>query len=137
MSKVLGLDLGTNSVGWALVDTSANKTISCGVRIFPEALQRHQHDRRRFLRGARRHNQRFAARFLYLLRNYFDHLFYKPALMDIIKKLAPVFIHSLLCFLFIGSLLMAAVNRKDFQFWFNLAITVLLAWIATKPQKPQ
>jgi len=42
---------------------------------------------------------------------------------------------SLFCFLFIGSLLMAFLS-KDFQFWFNLAITVLLAWIATKPQKP-
>jgi len=101
MSKVLGLDLGSNSIGWAIVDTSANKIIDCGVRIFPEAINRHQHDRRRFLRAARRHNQRFAARFLYLLRNYFAHLFYKPALVDKITKLAPVFIHSLLCFLFI------------------------------------
>jgi CRISPR/Cas system Type II protein with McrA/HNH and RuvC-like nuclease domain len=132
MSKILGLDLGTNSIGWALVDTSANKIISRGVRIFPEASQRHQHNRRRFLRVVRRYNQRFAAKFLYLLRNYFTHLFYQPSLIDKVKNLAPVFIHSLLAILFAGSLLMAALNQKDFQFWFNLAITVLLAWIALK-----
>ncbi len=34
MSKVLGLDIGSNSIGWALVDTSANKLVSCGVKIF-------------------------------------------------------------------------------------------------------
>ena len=132
MSKVLGLDIGSNSIGWALVDTSAGKIIDCGVRIFPEALNRRQHDRRRFLRAAKRHNQRFATRFLYLLRNYFAHLFYKPAILDKVKKLAPVLIHSLLAVLFIGSLLMAVLNAKDFQFWLNLAIAVLLAWIATK-----
>lgn len=132
MSKVLGLDLGTNSIGWAIIDTSADKIIDCGVKIFPEALQRHQHDRRRFLRVARRHNQRFAARFLYLLRNYFPQLFHKTSLLVKVKKLTPVFIHSLLAVLFVGSLLMAALHQKDFQFWFNLAITVLLAWIATR-----
>jgi hypothetical protein len=108
------------------------KIIDQGVKIFPEALQRHRHDRRRFLRVARRHNHRFAARFLHLLRSYFAHRFYKTPLFDKVKKLAPVFIHSLLAVLFIGSLLMAILHQKDFQFWFNLAITVLLAWIATK-----
>lgn len=131
MKKVLGLDLGSNSIGWTLVDKSSKKIISCGVRIFPEALQRRRYDRRRFLRTKGRHNQRFVDRFLYLLRNYFAHLFYTPALIDKIKKLAPVLIHPLLCFLFIGSMLMAFLS-KDFQFWFNLAITVLLGWIALK-----
>ena len=132
MAKVLGIDIGTNSIGWAIVDTSSNSLIDCGVKIFPEALNRHQYNRRRFLSAARRHNQRFSARFLYLLRHYFAHLFYKASLTDKVKKLTPIFIHSLLAVLFIGSLLMAAFNQKDFQFWFNLAITVLLAWIATK-----
>ncbi|MFN8265948.1 MAG: HNH endonuclease domain-containing protein [Chitinophagaceae bacterium] len=40
MSKVLGLDLGTNSIGWAIVDDSLKQIIDCGVRIFPEGVNR-------------------------------------------------------------------------------------------------
>jgi len=35
MSKILGLDLGSNSIGWALVDSSQKKIIGLGCRIFP------------------------------------------------------------------------------------------------------
>lgn len=35
MSKILGLDLGTNSIGWAVVDDKQNKIIGIGSRIFP------------------------------------------------------------------------------------------------------
>ncbi len=35
MSKILGLDLGTNSIGWALVDDKKNKIIKAGSRIIP------------------------------------------------------------------------------------------------------
>jgi hypothetical protein len=47
-----------------------------------------------------------------------------------IRQLTPM----MLCFLFVGSLLMAFLS-KDSQFWFNPAITVLLAWIATKKNR--
>ena len=35
MAKILGLDLGTNSIGWALIDDVLNKIIGIGSRIFP------------------------------------------------------------------------------------------------------
>lgn len=35
MSKILGLDLGTNSIGWAFVDTNKSKIKGIGSRIFP------------------------------------------------------------------------------------------------------
>jgi CRISPR-associated endonuclease Csn1 len=38
MGKVLGLDLGTNSIGWALVDDAENKILGIGSRIFPEGV---------------------------------------------------------------------------------------------------
>jgi len=38
MSKILGLDLGTNSIGWAVVDDEQNKILGSGVRIFPEGV---------------------------------------------------------------------------------------------------
>ena len=35
MTKILGLDLGTNSIGWALVDDTNSKILGIGSRIFP------------------------------------------------------------------------------------------------------
>lgn len=35
MKKILGLDLGTNSIGWALVDTDEKKILGMGSRIIP------------------------------------------------------------------------------------------------------
>jgi len=36
--KILGLDLGTNSIGWAVVDSENKQIIDTGVRIFPEGV---------------------------------------------------------------------------------------------------
>lgn len=38
MAKILGLDLGTNSIGWAVVDDEKNKIYGIGSRIFPEGV---------------------------------------------------------------------------------------------------
>ena len=35
MSRILGLDLGTNSIGWALIDNSEGRIIKIGSRIIP------------------------------------------------------------------------------------------------------
>ena len=35
MAKILGLDLGTNSIGWAIVDDKKNEILGIGSRIFP------------------------------------------------------------------------------------------------------
>ena len=39
MAKILGLDLGTNSIGWALIDDKLNKIIGIGSRIFPMGVE--------------------------------------------------------------------------------------------------
>jgi len=132
MAKVLGLDLGTNSIGWAVRDTDNNKIINCGVKILPGPVSLHAHERRRLLRVTRRKNYRLAHTLLLPLQDKFTELVCKLVVMDAVKKLFPAFIQSLLALLFTGSLVMALTNQKDFQFWFNLAITVLLGWIALK-----
>ncbi len=38
MTKILGLDLGTNSIGWAVVDDETNNILGMGSRIFPEGV---------------------------------------------------------------------------------------------------
>ncbi len=39
MAKILGLDLGTNSIGWALIDDVKNKILGVGSRIFPMGVE--------------------------------------------------------------------------------------------------
>lgn len=39
MAKILGLDLGTNSIGWAIVDNNLNKILGIGSRIFPMGVE--------------------------------------------------------------------------------------------------
>jgi len=39
MAKILGLDLGTNSIGWAIVDDKVNKILGIGSRIFPMGVE--------------------------------------------------------------------------------------------------
>ena len=58
---VLGLDVGPNSVGWALVDEGKKSIMGAGVRVFPEGVDRDQQggeksksQTRRDARGMRR-----------------------------------------------------------------------------------
>ncbi|MCB0453710.1 MAG: hypothetical protein KDC94_12665, partial [Aequorivita sp.] len=39
MSKILGLDLGTNSIGWALIDDTKKVILGMGSRIFPMGVE--------------------------------------------------------------------------------------------------
>lgn len=71
MKHVLGLDLGTNSIGWCLIEES-KKIISSGVRVFPIGVNEEDFDKggkeisknvaRRVARGARRRRSRFKVR---------------------------------------------------------------------------
>lgn len=69
MAKILGLDLGTNSIGWALIDDERKEIIKTGVRIFPEGVkdinqskEKSKNADRRIARGIRRGNYRFKMR---------------------------------------------------------------------------
>jgi len=39
MAKILGLDLGTNSIGWALIDDKSKRILGIGSRIFPMGVE--------------------------------------------------------------------------------------------------
>ncbi len=66
VSYTLGLDIGSNSIGWALLDTGKKTSIiDMGVRVFPEGvdrdtkgLEKSKNATRREARGARRGHQR-------------------------------------------------------------------------------
>src|SRR5581483_1349166 len=66
---VLGLDIGSNSIGWALIDETNKKIVGAGVRVFPEGVDRDQkggeiskNETRRIARGMRRQIARRARR---------------------------------------------------------------------------
>jgi len=61
----LGLDLGPNSIGWALIDEETGKIVDLGVRVFPEGVDNFdsakevsRNEDRRVARGMRRQTQR-------------------------------------------------------------------------------
>ncbi|MGC9455757.1 MAG: type II CRISPR RNA-guided endonuclease Cas9 [Phycisphaerae bacterium] len=65
MHRRLGLDLGSNSVGWAIVDSDRGRILDAGVRVFPEGVARDRsggemskNETRRIARLARRRNAR-------------------------------------------------------------------------------
>nr|WP_320022615.1 type II CRISPR RNA-guided endonuclease Cas9 [uncultured Draconibacterium sp.] len=79
MAKILGLDLGTNSVGWAVVDTEklisdskveqVESILACGSRVFKEGVNKNSAGKevsknaaKRIARGTRIKNRRFKSR---------------------------------------------------------------------------
>lgn len=67
--RVLALDLGPSSIGWAYIDEPANEIIASGVRVFPEGVADYgtskeapKNQTRRTKRGMRRQVQRRARR---------------------------------------------------------------------------
>lgn len=76
MAQILGLDLGTSSIGWALIDDKENRIVGMGSRIFPEGvMDLGQGDKevsknasRTDARGSRRQFFRRRLRKRYLLR---------------------------------------------------------------------
>lgn len=79
-SRTLGLDIGTNSIGWALIESdtagTVGKVLGIGVRVFPEGVNRDQqgaehskNEDRRIARGMRRQIARRARRKAVLRRS--------------------------------------------------------------------
>ncbi len=63
---ILGLDIGTNSIGWAILDFEAQKIVKTGVRIFPKGTEpkteEPKNKQRRAARGTRRNFNRYVQR---------------------------------------------------------------------------
>lgn len=63
--NILGIDIGTNSLGWALLDDEEGRILATGDRVFPEGVDRTQtggevskNETRRTARGTRRQMRR-------------------------------------------------------------------------------
>jgi CRISPR/Cas system Type II protein with McrA/HNH and RuvC-like nuclease domain len=113
MAKTLGLDIGTNSIGWALIDNNSNKIIDCGVKIFPSKTS-HQ---TQLARQQRRTENRFMQRVL---------AFYNK--VKLTKEINPVILTLISCSALTA--LLTILNFSNWQFWLNLSLTVFVATLS-------
>jgi hypothetical protein len=107
MKRILGMDLGTNSIGWALIED--NRLVDLGVKVSLQ-LERQQ---RRLERIRDRRIEQF-------LTNIFSSLRIRPAILRLHKTTGTL---SALTLLFFG---LSLFNRDNWQFWLNLSLTVLV-----------
>lgn len=110
MSRILGLDLGTNSIGWAIIDTNTDKFIDLGVKVFPKSLNNERQISRQERRKENRLNQRT------LSSKRFDFL---------LTRTNPIV--AILCLGSFLTALLTLLNFSNWQFWFNSFLTILLA----------
>ena len=96
MAKILGLDLGTNSIGWAVIE-DGKKILGTGARIFPEGVKRDTQGKeesknatRREKRQLRRQTYRRKMRKMILVKELMQHGMFpkieniKEAIQDIV-----------------------------------------------------
>jgi len=95
MKKILGLDLGTNSIGWALVDKEERQILGMGSRIIPMGAELSKFEQgqaqtknanRRRDRGMRKQNKRYKQR-----RNKLIYILQKLNMLPDQVKLADEF----------------------------------------------
>lgn len=128
MKMTLGLDLGKDSLGWALIDNHANKIIGMGAKTISSEREVQRKVKRILRRSTKNESLRVKTSALAYPSLYRHHL---QVIASIAERILPFLLHGLLAMLFVTSILMT-VTSKDFQFWFNLSITILLGWIAVK-----
>ncbi|MGD9489604.1 MAG: type II CRISPR RNA-guided endonuclease Cas9 [Calditrichaceae bacterium] len=76
MANILGLDLGANSIGWALINDTDSRIIATGVRVFPEGVER-SGNKSEESRNAKRRQARLIRRNLARKRSRRDFLIKK------------------------------------------------------------
>lgn len=115
MAIVLGLDLGTNSIGWALNYTDNNNLLNAGVRIFPDSYT----NKRVIARQVRRFKNRHTC---------------NPLINEILsfdkKNLA---LKALTVFTILTTLL-SFINTTNWQFWLNISMTFFVALLTISHQ---
>lgn len=95
MKKILGLDLGTNSIGWALIEPDNRTILGMGSRIIPMGAELSKFEQgqaqtknanRRMARGARKLSKRYKQR-----RNKLIYILQKLEMLPEQIKLSEVF----------------------------------------------
>jgi hypothetical protein len=107
MAKILGLDLGTNSIGWALIDS--NEIVGLGARIFPAPTPIKSIVPSKQMRTPHRLSVKPLAAYQQKSK----------------VKTSPVFKILIACALL--NALLTVINLDNWQFWLNLSLTTFVA----------
>lgn len=113
MGRILGLDLGTNSIGWAILND--NQIETTGIKVFPDAIRSEK-------RNLRRIKQRILIRETQLTEN---SLFFKLR-----KYLNENYKTVILTTITVQLFLFALLFPSNWQFWINLGIGSLIATLS-------
>lgn len=113
MSEVLGLDLGTNSIGWAIVDTERKEIINIGCQIFRNPINEINVNGKVLLKKSTK------------IRTLMP-----KELSRVYKFVQRNIIISIFFFLQIITLFFLLINFHDWQFWFSLSFTVLIGLLS-------
>jgi len=113
MAKILGIDIGTNSIGWAIVDNSSNKIIDCGAKIFPTSFNSES----RLARQQRMSINRLMQRAL---------IFYGDCKLS--RRINLVILTLVFCCVL--TTLLTLINISNWQFWLNLSLTIFVATLS-------
>ncbi|MEE9239044.1 MAG: type II CRISPR RNA-guided endonuclease Cas9, partial [Thermodesulfobacteriota bacterium] len=81
MDFTVGLDIGSNSIGWAIVDKKAKKIVGTGVSIFQEGVNRRVRGGKENTRNSDRRKPR------QMRREYFRKHVRKEWLIELLKKM--------------------------------------------------
>ncbi len=114
MGRILGLDFGSNSIGWAIVDTEKNKVINMGCKIYENPIDEINANGIAVLNKSDR-----KPRNVLILLN------------RIYKFFSDNQLFLILFFLQIITFSLMLMNLHDWKFWFSISFAVLLALLSS------
>jgi hypothetical protein len=114
MGRILGLDFGSNSIGWAIVDTEKNKVINMGCKIYENPIDEINVNGIAVLNKSDR-----KPRNVLILLN------------RIYKFFSDNQLFLILFFLQIITFSLMLMNLHDWKFWFSISFAVLLALLSS------
>ena len=119
MGRILGLDFGSNSIGWAIVDTEKNKVINMGCKIYENPIDEINVNGIAVLNKSDR-----KPRNVLILLN------------RIYKFFSDNQLFLILFFLQIITFSLMLMNLHDWKFWFSISFAVLLALLSSINEPP-
>ncbi len=114
MGRILGLDFGSNSIGWAIVDTEKNKVINMGCKIYENPIDEINANGIAVLNKSDRKTRNV----LILLNRIY-------------KFFSDNQLFLILFFLQIITFSLMLMNLHDWKFWFSISFAVLLALLSS------
>lgn len=112
MGKILGLDLGSNSIGWAIVDSEKKEIINMGCKVFENPVMVSINGKILLQKSDKK----------------------GKLILNRLNKAYALFqgniIISILCILQAVTLSLLFINIYNWQFWLSLSFTVLIALLS-------